>query len=53
MTDNGQPKTRVKTPIGQQPGDAPIGSRKFDRILSTKAIQIGHENGITAEFICK
>ena len=29
------------------------GSRKFDRVLSSKAIQIGHENGVTAEFICK
>lgn len=33
---------------GTQPGN-----RKFDRVLSTKAIQIGHENGITAEFIVK
>ena len=33
---------------GTQPG-----TRKFDRVLSTKAIQIGHENGITAEFIVK
>ena len=28
-------------------------NRKFDRVLSSKAIQIGHENGVTAEFICK
>lgn len=31
----------------------PGGSRKFDRVLSSKAVQIGHEHGITAEFICK
>ena len=27
--------------------------RKFDRVLSKKAIQLGNENGITAEFICQ
>lgn len=42
----------------QKPGTGasasrPIGSRKFDRVLSSKAIQIGHQQGITAEFICK
>ena len=28
-------------------------SKKFDRVLSSRAIQIGQENGITAEFITK
>ena len=37
----------------QKPGTAGSQTRKFDRVLSSKAIQIGHENGITAEFICK
>ena len=34
-------------------GNRTKGSKKFDRVLSSKAIQIGHQNGITAEFICK
>jgi len=27
-------------------------SKKFDRVLSKKAISLGEEFGITAEFIC-
>lgn len=30
-----------------------VASRKYDRVLSTKALQIGQESGITAEFITK
>lgn len=29
------------------------GSKEFDRVLSSRAIQIGQENGVTAEFITK
>jgi hypothetical protein len=36
-----------------KPGTGSTKTRKFDRVLSSKAIQIGHEHGITAEFICK
>jgi hypothetical protein len=36
-----------------KPGTGGSKTRKFDRVLSSKAIQIGHEHGITAEFICK
>lgn len=37
----------------QGAGNGSNKQRKFDRVLSSKAIQIGHEHGITAEFICK
>ena len=53
---NGSGLSGGKPGTGQsgKPGSgAQIGARKFDRVLSSKAIQIGHENGITAEFICK
>lgn len=46
---------RIKTGSQGKPGTGQSvkGSKKFDRVLSSKAIQIGHESGITAEFICK
>lgn len=46
-------KTAGSGQSNEEPASANSGTRKFDRVLSSKAIQIGHENGITAEFICK
>ena len=45
-------ETKGETPISpSKPGTA--GSKNFERVLSTKAIQLGTEHGITAEFICQ